>query len=99
MALGYQRIIQNNGHCPMVLATGGLSCGKTTSLMSMLSTIGNHKTGNSIYTRALILINKMLVIMGSYILTYFITELYSHVHQQSLYNIKCILAAIQTSSS
>ena len=47
MALGYQHIVQNNGHCPMVLATGGLSCGKTTSLMSVLSTIGNHKSGNN----------------------------------------------------
>ena len=51
MSLGYQRIIQNNGYCSMVIATGGLSYGKTISLMSMLSTIGKRKTGISIHVR------------------------------------------------
>ena len=45
MALGYQKIVDHFGYCPTVIATGGLSCGKTTSLMSALSTIGCHKSG------------------------------------------------------
>lgn len=45
MALGYQKIVDHFGYCPTVIATGGLSCGKTTSLMSALSSIGCHKSG------------------------------------------------------
>lgn len=45
MGLGYQRIIDFFEFCPTVIATGGLSCGKTTSLTTALSTIGCHKSG------------------------------------------------------
>lgn len=43
MALGYQKIVDHFGYCPTVIATGGLSCGKTNSLQSALSTVGCHK--------------------------------------------------------
>ena len=45
MGLGYEHIINFYEFCPTVIATGGLSCGKTTSLMTALSTIGCHKSG------------------------------------------------------
>jgi len=45
MGLGYERIINQYDCCPTVIATGGLSCGKTTSLISALATIGSHKSG------------------------------------------------------
>ena len=45
IGLGYQRLIDQYGYCPCVIATGGLSCGKTTSLLAALSTIGSQRTG------------------------------------------------------
>ena len=45
MGLGYEKIINQYDFCPTVIATGGLSCGKTTSLISALATIGSHKSG------------------------------------------------------
>ena len=45
MGLGYQRIIDFYDFCPTVIATGGLSCGKRTSLMTTLSITGCHKSG------------------------------------------------------
>ena len=45
MGLGYEQIVNHYEFCPTVIATGGLSCGKTTSLISALSTIGCHKSG------------------------------------------------------
>ena len=45
MGMGYAQIVNHYQFCPTVIATGGLSCGKTTSLISALSTIGCHKSG------------------------------------------------------
>ena len=45
MGLGYEKIVTQYDFYPAIIAIGGLSCGKTTSLISALSTIGSHKTG------------------------------------------------------
>ena len=49
MGLGYEQIVNRYDFCPTVIATGGLSCGKTTSLISALATIGSHKSGMYMY--------------------------------------------------
>lgn len=46
LGLGYQKIIQNYGYCPVVIATGGLSCGKTTTLKALLCLLGSVRTGS-----------------------------------------------------
>ena len=45
LGIEYQSIIKRFGYCPVVLATGGLSCGKTTTLKALLSTMGCNRTG------------------------------------------------------
>jgi len=45
MGLGYQKIQQHFGYCPMIVTTGSLSCGKTTSLLSALSVVGLQRSG------------------------------------------------------
>ena len=44
IGLGYQCLKNQYGYCPYVIASGGLSCGKT-SLLAALSTIGSQRTG------------------------------------------------------
>ncbi len=45
MGLGYQDIIRHYGYCPGIIATGGLSCGKTTTLKALLCAMGSLKSG------------------------------------------------------
>ena len=41
MSLGYQRIIQAGGSCPVVLLTGDTETSKTTVLKAYISVTGN----------------------------------------------------------
>ena len=45
LGIGFQNVIKRLGFCPMVLATGGLSCGKTTTLKSILFVMGSYPLG------------------------------------------------------
>lgn len=47
LAIAFQAIIKRLGYCPMVLATGGLSCGKTTTLKSILFAMGSYPLGEN----------------------------------------------------
>lgn len=47
LAMSFQAVIKKLGYCPMVLATGGLSCGKTTTLKSILHVMGSYPLGKS----------------------------------------------------
>lgn len=41
LGIGFETIIERFGFCPVVLATGGLSCGKTTTLKALLYCLGS----------------------------------------------------------
>ena len=43
MSLGYQRIVQAGGPCPVVLLTGGSETSKTTMLKACVSITGNSE--------------------------------------------------------
>ena len=47
LAISFQTVIKKLGYCPMVLATGGLSCGKTTTLKSILYVMGSYPLGKN----------------------------------------------------
>lgn len=56
LGIGFQTIVKKFGYCPVVLATGGLSCGKTTTLRSLLCAMGMYPSGEC-YDTALIIFN------------------------------------------
>jgi len=45
LGISFQMIIRRFGFCPVVLATGGLSCGKTTTLKALLCCLGSYPIG------------------------------------------------------
>jgi len=47
LGICFQDIIKKFGYCPVVLAAGGLSCGKTTTLKSILWTMGSYPFGEN----------------------------------------------------
>ena len=49
LGLGFETIIRKFGYCPVVLATGGLSCGKTTTLRAILCALGNYRLGKYLF--------------------------------------------------
>lgn len=46
MSLGYQRIIQSGGNCPIMLLTGDTETSKTTVMRACLSIIGCSEVKN-----------------------------------------------------
>lgn len=82
MALGYQKIQQHFGYCPTVVATGGLSCGKTTSLVAVLSTIGSQRSGKIMFASRFYSCNHIIIMCVS--LDSCIFEKHSIIHFQKM---------------
>lgn len=58
LGIGFQTVIKKFGYCPVVLATGGLSCGKTTTLRSILCAMGSYPQGEN-YMLALVIFDSI----------------------------------------